>query len=83
MENLISEGFSLMIFGMGFVFVFLTLLVYATTGMSKLVVKYIPEPAPKLKSSASRSTVAAKAAGSNDEVVAVLAAAVHKFRADK
>ena len=40
MDNLLSEGLNLMIFGMGFVAVFLTLLVFATTGMSKVVGKF-------------------------------------------
>ena len=43
-----------MVFGMGFVVVFLTLLVFATTGMSKVVGKFFPEaPAqPKAKKTA-------------------------------
>jgi len=42
-ENLVSQGFELAIFGMGTVFVFLTLLILATHGMSRLVQKYEPE----------------------------------------
>ena len=54
MENLVSDGLELMVFGMGFVAVFLTVLVFATTGMSALVGKYFPEaPAqPKAKKAA-------------------------------
>lgn len=44
MDNLLSEGLSLMVLGMGFVFVFLTLLVIATAGMSRLVTRYGPAP---------------------------------------
>jgi len=40
MENLVSQGFELAIFGMGTVFMFLTLLILATHGMSLLVQKY-------------------------------------------
>ena len=40
MENLVSEGFEIAIFGMGTVFMFLTLLILATHGMSLLVQKY-------------------------------------------
>lgn len=47
MQNeLISQGFSLMLLGMGVVFVFLTLLVVATTFMSRVVGKYFPEALP-------------------------------------
>jgi oxaloacetate decarboxylase gamma subunit len=78
MENLISEGLSLMVYGMGFVFVFLTLLVFVTNFMSKLVVKY--EPAPQPKAAPQRVATAAVAQGGNDELVAVMTAAVHKYR---
>lgn len=40
MENLVSQGFELAIFGMGMVFVFLTLLILATHFMSLLVQKF-------------------------------------------
>lgn len=42
-DNLIDQGLDLMLFGMGTVFVFLTLLVFATTLMSKLVNRLVPE----------------------------------------
>ena len=78
MDNLISEGINLMVFGMGFVFVFLTLLVFSTAGMSKVVGKYFPE-APAQPKAAKPARVAA-AANNNDELVAVMTAAVHKYR---
>ncbi|MCL6416538.1 OadG family protein [Aestuariirhabdus sp. Z084] len=46
--DLMSEGINLMLFGMGFVFVFLTLLVFSTTAMSKIAGRFDsaePEPA--------------------------------------
>ena len=43
-DTLIDQGLSLMIYGMGTVFVFLTILVFATGLMSKLVNKYSPAP---------------------------------------
>ena len=43
-DTLIDQGLSLMIYGMGTVFVFLTILVFATGLMSKLVNKYSPTP---------------------------------------
>ncbi len=76
MENLVSEGLSLMGFGMGFVFVFLTLLVFATSLMSKFVTKFLPEPVvlPKVKPATPVS------GHNNDELLAVLSAAVHHNR---
>jgi len=41
-ETLIDQGINLMLFGMGTVFVFLTILVFATTIMSKLVNRFAP-----------------------------------------
>ncbi len=78
MDNLLSEGINLMIFGMGFVAVFLTLLVFATTGMSKVVGKFFPEAPAQPK--APKAAPAAAQAGNDDEVIAVMTAAVHKYR---
>jgi oxaloacetate decarboxylase gamma subunit len=79
MDSIISEGLSLMVYGMGFVFVFLTVLVGMTMTMSKLVVKFAPEPVvPPAR--AKRSSTAPAAKTNDDEVVAVITAAVHKYR---
>ncbi|MBB1487806.1 OadG family protein [Oceanospirillum sediminis] len=80
-SELISEGISLMLFGMGFVFLFLTLLVYATQAMSNVVQKYA-KPAPA-ETKSKPAPASASAAGSNDELIAVMTAAVHKFRSGK
>ena len=77
MENLLSEGISLMTFGMGFVIVFLTLLVFATTAMSALASKFLPEAQPQ---PAAKKPVPAAARANNDELIAVMTAAVHKYR---
>lgn len=76
-SNLINEGLTLMTYGMGFVFVFLTLLVFATTFMSKLVVKFIPEPQP----AAPKPKAAAAAPAGDQQLVAVISAAIKQHRA--
>lgn len=80
MENLLSEGLTLMVFGMGFVFVFLTLLVFVTKGMSSLANKFAPESAPAAPKRPAPQPAAAAAQGNQDEVIAVVSAAVHKYR---
>jgi oxaloacetate decarboxylase gamma subunit len=81
MDNLLSEGLNLMVFGMGFVFVFLTLLVISTAVMSKLATKYAPAPAVKpVKARPTAAAQSASAATKNDELIAVMTAAVHKYR---
>ena len=41
-NNLVAEAINLTLFGMGFVFVFLTLMVVVTTMMSVLVIRFQP-----------------------------------------
>jgi len=70
--DLIGQGFELMLFGMGSVVVFLTLLVFVTRGMSALVRRFAPEPRP---------ATAPAGAGADDPVpLAAVAAAVRKHR---
>ena len=46
-ENLIEQGLSLLIYGMGTVFVFLTVLVFATLSMSAVIRRLTPEQESK------------------------------------
>lgn len=41
--TLLGQGFSLMLYGMGLVFMFLAILVVVTNAMSAIVEKYFPE----------------------------------------
>ena len=56
-DTLIDQGLNLMLFGMGTVFVFLTILVFATTVMSKLVNRFSPEAEVEAKQSAVQAVV--------------------------
>lgn len=76
--ELLQEGLYLMAFGMGFVFVFLTLLVIATSLMSKVVGRLVPVPA-KDGSGTSPARASAPAQG-DDELMVVISAALHRYR---
>lgn len=76
MQNqLIQQGIELMLYGMGTVLTFLVLLIIATTVMSSLLHRFAkPEP---IESAAP----AAKAANNDEHLIAVISAAIHKYRA--
>lgn len=66
MTPLLSEGLNLALYGMGTVFVFLTMLVFATTFMSWLVAKTTP---PEVREN-----------GIGPRKLAAITAAVHQHR---
>ncbi len=72
-DNLIGQGIELMLFGMGTVVVFLTLLVFVTSAMSALVTKYFPIP----------EEPAAATGGVDARTLAIITAAIHQHRSDK
>lgn len=45
--SIVQMGFNLMLYGMGMVFVFLSILVVCTSLMSKVIQSYFPEPQPE------------------------------------
>jgi oxaloacetate decarboxylase gamma subunit len=71
-DNLIGQGLELMLFGMGTVVVFLTLLVFITSAMSKLVERFSPAPATPPPGTGRPPEDAA--------LLAVISAAVHRHR---
>ena len=75
------EGINLMVIGMGAVFTFLTLLVFTTTIMSKLVNKYAP-PAPAPTAQPSVAVVSPNQPNqvSDGQLLAVITAAIHRHR---
>ena len=64
---MIEDALELMLAGMGTVFVFLTLLVFATTAMSRLAIKLTPVPLDD---------------GVSDEEVAAITAAIARHRGE-
>lgn len=78
-DQLLDQGIELLVFGMGTVFVFLAVLVLITMFMSFIVLRFFPEAAVVRKPRASKASANNKQ--NNDELVAVISAAVHKHRA--
>ena len=74
-DNLLTQGIELMLFGMGTVIVFLTLLVMITGAMSALVNRFAPEPPA--------ATPEPGAPVENQELLAVISAAIHQHRSSK
>jgi oxaloacetate decarboxylase gamma subunit len=80
--DIVNQGLELMLYGMGTVVVFLTLLIGATNFMSWCVGRYFPEPeVPLLRASA--ASVAAPRPPDNARLVAVISAAIHRHRAGR
>lgn len=67
--DLMNQGLELMLVGMGTVFVFLTALVFATTLMSRLVMRFQPQV-----------TASAAAEEISEEEVAAISAAIISHR---
>lgn len=73
--TLMQQGLELMLFGMGTVFVFLALLVVATTGMSAMMQRFFKSPpAPVVRPQQ------LAVAQDNSQLVAVISAAIHNYR---
>lgn len=78
-QTIMEQGFDLMIFGMGAVFVFLTLLVFLTRTMSWFVNRYIPEPEQPIPVEPVKP--ASSTAPVDPKVLTVIQEAIHQHRA--
>ncbi|EAT11531.1 oxaloacetate decarboxylase [Bermanella marisrubri] len=76
MSPIVADGLGLLGFGMGTVFVFLILLIFATSIMSTIVNKYFPEAAPVPAKKRSQPSQ-----GADPQLLKVLAAAVKEHKA--
>jgi oxaloacetate decarboxylase gamma subunit len=77
-DDLVAQGAQLMLFGMGTVLLFLTLLVLATTLMSRLIERYFEEP--HVAETGPGGVPAGEGAEPDDALVTVISAAVHRYR---
>lgn len=77
-SNLLIEGVNLMLLGMGSVFIFLSVLVLATSGVSYLAkALFRDDPCEKL---ASQMTLP-PSGNEREEIIAVISAAISRYRA--
>lgn len=75
--ELIADGLSLMLFGMGFVFLFLAILVLATTAMSTIVNRYYPQT---VSTSGSDLAGQSSPACDQEELIAAISGAIQMHR---
>lgn len=81
MENIVSQGAELALFGMGTVFVFLTVLIGATALMSALVLRFSPLAVSEEKRSGGANS--SKSSPAEGELLAVISSAIQQFRKDQ
>ena len=77
---LIVEGINLMFSGMGFVLVFLLILIWAIGVMSKLINRFFPEPQPEPKTSQNSTALSATPTDDFERLRPVIAAAIAHHR---
>ena len=77
--DLIINGFNLMFLGMGIVFVFLVVLVFSMIGVSRLAAN-VDGQAETPSTNISTTANLASSEGSRAELVAVISAAIRRYR---
>ena len=81
-SDLMIEGLTLMVFGMGFVFTFLTLLVLATKTMSATVLRFYPVEDLSVLTPSLNMVSPSQQVANDAQLMAVLSAVVHRYRQD-
>jgi len=79
--QLLMEGVELMLLGMGFVFVFLVMLIFAIRLMSRLIGHLAPAAPQPAASRPARPAPAPATALPDGELLAAIQAAIHQHRA--
>lgn len=74
-SQLLLEGVELMLFGIGFVFAFLVLLILCIRLMSYLTGRFVSESAPRA------ATASAVSPEADADILAAIQAAIHQHRA--
>ena len=82
-SELIGEGINLMFSGMGFVLVFLLILIWAIGVMSKLINRFFPEPQPEPKTTPNSTALSAAPTDDFERLRPVIAAAIAHHRRTK
>jgi len=77
MAELISSGVELMFLGMGIVYLFLIMLVFAINGMSLLVQRFFPE---NVSTITAPPVVINSTTNVEKNTIAAISAAVHQYR---
>ncbi|WP_317931531.1 OadG family protein [Halioxenophilus sp. WMMB6] len=77
-ESLILQGLDLLTYGMGTVFVFLTVLVIATGWMSAIISRLFPEPT--LPATPAKPSAMSQTQAIDPKVVKIIQAALEKHR---
>ena len=72
--NLLTEAVKFMVLGMGIVFMFLVVMVYALKIQAKIINKYFPEKEKKIPS---KVTTSKKTTENTTKIAAVMAAVQH------
>ena len=80
---LIVEGINLMFSGMGFVLVFLLILIWAIGVISKLINRFFPEPQPKPKTPQNSTAHSAAPTDDFERLRPMIAAAIAHHRRTK
>ena len=78
--TLMQQGGELMLFGMGTVFVFLSLLVVLTTIMSRLLQRYVKPELAAVAQSRMPAQDGGEGSQQGTQLVAVISAAIHQHR---
>ena len=78
--ELFGEGINLMFSGMGFVLVFLLILIWAIELMSKLINRFFPEPLPSPKTLSNTTALSAAPTDDFERLRPVIVAAIAHHR---
>lgn len=83
MENLLGQGVELAVFGMGTVFVFLTLLIGATSVMSTLLIRFAGDHDSETGAAMAQDPANSPRGAEDPRLIAVITAAINQHRSQR